>query len=357
MTCEGRGGASTLGEDARPATATAAHLLNMIGASWMSQAICVAAELELPELLARGPRTLHDLAIAAGCAPDSLFRLLRALASLGICAEEQDGTFALTSTGTLLLKDAPLSVRSWAIWWGRHLWPIWHDLRSSVRTGKSARELAGGRKGYAHLEADPELALLFNRAMAELTGIVAMQALRVYDFSGATRLVDVGGGYGELLKAILAALPGRRGVIFDRPQAIEGAKALLADDELSSRIELLAGDFFEAVPGGGDLYLLKSILHNWDDERASVILRNCRAAMSAHSKLVLIERVMPERMQASLRAQALARTDLNMMVGLGGRERTAAEISRLLVASDLTALTFLPLHHEHTLIEARPASA
>ncbi len=332
-------------------SAMAADLLDMIGASWMSQAICVAAELHIPDLLANGSLTIDELAIRTQCSPGSLGRLLRALASLGICIEQADKCFALSPMGALLRSDARSSVRSWAIWWGRHLWPVWHNLQSSIRTGKSARELATGGTGYAHVEKNAEMAMVFNQAMVELTRIVADAALRVYDFSAATRLVDVGGGYGELLQTILAAHPAQRGVLFDLPHAIDGAKARMAGTAVALRCDFVAGNFFDTAPAGGDLYLLKSILHNWTDERATVILGNCRSAMPQHARLVLIERIMPERMNKSVREQALARTDLNMLVGLGGRERTEAEIARLLATSGFKAVRFLPLTSEYTLVE------
>lgn len=332
-------------------SAMTVRLLDMIGASWMSQAICVAAELRIPDLLAERPQSAEELATVTQCCREPLYRLLRALTSIGICEEQEDKSFALTPMGDLLRGNAAFSVRSWAIWWGKHLWPVWHKLHSSVKTGKSVRELTTGLTGYAHLEADSEIASIFNHAMVELTRIVAREALRVYDFSWAERLVDVGGGYGELLIAILEAYPAKKGVLFDRSHVIGCAKARLANDSVALQCEFVEGNFFETVPSGGDLYLLKSILHNWEDERAAVILGNCRRAMPKHARIILIERVLPERMQGSVREQALARTDLNMLIGLGGRERTEAEITTLLAKSGLEATMFLPLLPEHALVE------
>ena len=331
----------------------ATRLLDMIGASWMSQAICVAAELEIPDRLARGSQRVEELAVATRCQPESLFRFMRALASLGICVEREDGTFGLTSMGTLLCKDACVSVRSWAIWWGRHLWPLWENLKHSVASGGSARELATGRTGYAHLETDCEASAVFNRGMLEISRVVGAAAVHAYDFSDVTRIVDVGGGYGEILRTILAAHPEMHGVLFDLPHALDGARAHFAKEDLASRVDLVSGSFFDAVPKGGDLYLLKSILHNWPDERAVAILENCRDAMASHARLVLIERVMPDRMHESIEHQALSRTDLNMLVGLGGRERTAAEISALLERAGFQPpRTFVSVTSEFSLIEA-----
>lgn len=336
-------------------TAMADRLLDMIGASWMSQAICVAAELNLPDLLAEQAQTAGQLAAATQCSQDALYRLLRGLASLGICIEQEDGAFALTAMGALLRNDASGGVRSWAIWWGRHLWPKWHDLQSCIKTGKSARELATGGKGYAHLEADAAAAQVFNRAMVEQTRYVSREVLREYDFSGARRVVDIGGGHGALLTALLNAYPAMHGVIVDRAHAIDGAKAAIATAGVAPRCEFTVGDFFESIPGGADIYLLKSILHNWNDERAAVILGNCRHAMSGEARLLVIERAMPARMQDTAREQAMARTDLNMLVGLGGRERTEAQYHALFAAAGLKLMRVITAGRELSIIEGAPA--
>jgi hypothetical protein len=335
-----------------PPSAAAAKLLETIGASWMSQAICVAAELRIADFLADGPKNIEDLARDTECRPASLHRLMRSLAGIGLCAEREDGSFALAATGSLLRSEARPSLRSWAIWWGRVLWPVWGNLLYSVRTGESARKLLNGSEAYEHVERDPEVASLFNRAMIELTQLAAGEVLRAYDFSATTRLVDVGGGYGELLTAILAAYPAMRGILFDLPHAVEGARARVAGAGVAQRCELIAGSFFDTVPGGGDAYLLKSVLHNWDDERSAVILGNCRRAMPKEAKLVLVERVMPARIEGTETDRAIARTDLNMLVGLGGRERTQAEFAALLAASGFRAASFLSTALELSVIEA-----
>ncbi len=332
-------------------TTTAVHLLDMIGASWMSQAICVAAELRIPDLLAKGPRTAAALATETQCAPESLQRLLRGLACLGICSEEADDTYALTTMGALLRSDIDDGVRAWAIWWGRYLWPVWQDLQLSIRSGRSVRALARGTTGYAHVESDPAAAAVFNRAMVELTQLVAGEFARIYDFSGARRIVDVGGGHGALLDAILAAQPHARGILFDLPHAINNTRAHIANSAIAARLECIEGSFFDGVPEGADLYLLKSVLHNWSDANSAVILGHCRRAMPAHAKLVLIERMMPEHIHGTTRDRASARTDLNMMVGLGGRERTVSELIALLTASRFRVTQSRPLEPEYTLIE------
>ena len=335
-------------------TGAAARLLEMIGASWMSQAICVAAELGLADLLASGPKTIRELAQAADCQPASLYRLMRALASIGLCSEHEGEVFELTTMGALLRQGGQPSVRAWAIWWGRHLWPVWENLGYSVKTSQSARKMMNGREGYQHLEAAPAVASLFNQAMVELTQLIAGEVLRVYDFSATKHLVDVGGGYGGLLTAILTAHPAMHGTLFDLPHAIAEASAHLARAGVAPRCTLVAGSFIDSAPGGGDVYLLKSVLHNWNDERSAVILQNCRRAMPKEAKLVLVERVMPTRMTESGNDRAAARTDLNMLVGLGGRERTETEFVALLNASGFKAAALLRTALDYSVIEGVP---
>ena len=181
--------------------------------------------------------------------------------------------------GALLRADAPDSLRAWAIHCGKYLWPAWGRLAESVRTGTSDRKRASGTDDFGHLEHDPDAAAVFNRAMVEITRLIAQEVTRVVDFSRMVRVVDVGGGYGELLAAILGANPRLHGVLFDLPHAVDAASAPLAQAGVAARCELVAGSFFDSVPAGADAYLLKSVLHNWDDERCALILRNCRHAM------------------------------------------------------------------------------
>ena len=335
-------------------TGAAATLLEMIGASWMSQAICVAAELGLADLLTAGPKDIDELAQAVDCQPSSLHRLMRALVSIGLFSEHENEVFKLTTTGALLRSGGQPSVRSWAIWWGRHLWPVWENLGYSVKTNQSARKMMNGREGYQHIEAAPAVAMMFNQAMAELTQIIAGEVLRVYDFAGTKHLVDVGGGYGGLLTAILTAHPAMHGTLFDLSHAIAEASTHVAKAGIAQRCSLVAGSFFDAAPGNGDVYLLKSILHNWNDESSIAILRNCRRAMPKEAKLVLVERVMPARMTESGNSRAAARTDLNMLVGLGGRERTETEFVALLTASGFRTTALLQTTLDYSVIEGVP---
>lgn len=336
--------------------ARAERLWELINSNWTTQALHVAARLQIADLLADGPMSAEALATATGAHAPSLRRLLRALATIEICVERADGTFELTPLGALLQAESAMSLRSWALYSGGNMWPIWGKLLDSVQTGQSARTLLHGTEGFQHLEQNPETAAIFNRSMVELTRLIAHGVLRVYDFAGQTRIVDVGGGYGELLGAVLAAHPAASGVLFDLPHAIENGRRHLEAAGLADRCELVAGDFFESVPGGADVYMLKSVLHNWNDERCARILANCRRAMAAGGRLIVVERIMPERMGVSPDHQAIARSDLNMLIALAARERTEAEFRALLGGAGFEVVRILPAELTYSVIEAIPVA-
>ena len=342
--------------ETRPADADAqaARLMGLVTSSWKSQAVYAAAELRLPDLLAAGPRTSDDLAAAVGAHPQALYRLLRALTSLEICRQRDDGAFELAPLGALLREDSPDSLRSWTTYWGGFHWPIWGHLLESVKTGESARRLLMGTAAFEHLTADPAVAATFNQAMVELTRLVARDVARVYDFTGLRRIVDVGGGYGELLGAVLLAAPDAAGVLFDLPHAMDGARHHLQERGLAGRVELVTGSFFESVPPA-DAYLLKSIIHDWDDEHSRLILANCRQALAPGGRLLIVERIMPERLAPTPADQANAASDLNMLVGPGGRERTELEFRALLAAAGFRLNRILPAGPTANILEALPA--
>jgi hypothetical protein len=335
--------------------ARAARLAEIITANWMSQAVYVAAQLCLADLLADGPKTSLELATATGTHAPSLHRLLRALTSIEICRECDDGTFGITPMGLLLGSTTDESLRSWALFVGGAQWPIWANLLYSVKTGESARKQLTGAEGFEHLERDPARAAIFNQAMAELTRPIAQELVKVYDLSAVKRIVDVGGGYGVLLATVLMATATATGVLFDMPHAAEGARQSLAAMGLAGRCEFVAGSFFESVPGGGDAYLLKSIIHDWDDNHCQLILANIRRAMAAAGKLLIVERIMPERLQATTADRSIVRSDLNMLVGPGGHERTEAEFRALLGSTGFQLTRILPLGLTANLLEAAPA--
>ena len=330
------------------------RLLSLINANWTTQAVSVATQLRLPELLRDGPQTAHALAQATHCHGPSLTRLLRALTSIDVLTEAADGLFELTSVGALLRADVPGSLAAWAEFCGTRSWATWGRLVDSVRTGDSIRKQASGVDGFHHLEDDAQGALLFNRAMVDLTQPVALAVARSVDWSGMRLIVDVGGGYGELIASILSEHPSLRGILFDLAHATAAAGSRLAAAGVEGRCTLVTGSFFDAVPGAADAYLLKSVLHDWDDDHAVEILRNCRRAMAPHAKLFVIERIAPEHFCDSPRDQGIARSDLNMLVSTGGRERTETQYRDLLDAAELRITRLLALGDPYRVIESAP---
>ena len=222
----------------------APELIRLVNSGPMTQALCVAAELRIPDLLAAGPKHTEELAEATGTHGPSLHRLMRALTSLDICVEREDGSFGLTATGSVLCADAPNSLRSWTILCGKYLWPIAGDLLHSIRTGETARQRVGQPSPFKFMEGDKEAATIFDRAMGEISRLVAGEVLSYCSFDGMQRVVDVGGGSGGLLAAVLRAYPKLHGVLFDLPHVIQGAKTDLATALPAERCEFVAGNFF-----------------------------------------------------------------------------------------------------------------
>lgn len=305
-------------------------IVDLIQRGALSQAAYVAAELRIADHLANAPMHAGELAQAVGSHEQSLQRLLCALVTLGLCVKHDDGSFALSEAGSLLRTNTGDSLQSWLLWFGRYQWTVWGQLLDTVRTGEGARKRATGSDGFGLFERDPHAAPVFGMAMVQQTRLIANEVVRACSFAGIRRIVDVGGGHGALLEVILKANPGLHGVLVDRPHAIEGARTLLRQAGVANRCDLVPGDFFEAIPPGADLYLLKNIVHDWDDERALRILRNCRHAMPIGGRLLLIERIVPARLESSASHRAVVHADLTMMLGPGGQERTEAEFSALL---------------------------
>lgn len=311
------------------------RLRTLIEANWTTQAIAATVRLRLPDLLADGAQTAQALASQASCHLPSMLRLLRALTSISILSEGEDGRFELTETGRLLGTEVPGSMAAWAELCGTSAWVAWSRLADCVRSGLSARKQNSGAGGFDHLVKNDAAALLFNRAMAGLSRPVAASVAAEVDFAGVGRVVDVGGGFGELIAAVLSIHPRVKGVLFDMGHAIGRAHDSLAAAGVADRCELMAGDFFDAVPPGADAYLLKSVLHDWDDEQCTVILGNCAKAMPHNARLLIIERLMPERFEDSPHDRGIARGDLNMLVAQDGRERTLEQYQTLLQAAGL----------------------
>src|SRR5215467_160263 len=323
------------------ATPSALALLQQALGFWISRAICVVARLGIADLLKDGPLDTATLAAAAGVHGPSLYRVLRTLASVGIFAEGADGCFGLTSQAEPLRRDAPDSIRDYILLVGE----AWYSgpadyLLHSVQTGRPAFERVHGADFFTFLARDPAAAAVFDAAMTSRSAQENAAIATACDFSGLGTLIDVGGGHGSCLAAILRANLGLRGVLFDRPQVVTEARPQLEAAGLGERCAVVAGDFFVSLPAGGDAYMLKRVLHDWDDERAGAILRHCHRAMPAHGRLLVIELVLPPGNAPSLGKLF----DLLMLVDLGGRERTEADFRTLLAGAgfELTAITPTP---------------
>lgn len=303
-------------------------LFELIAGKWISQAVSVAAALGIADILKDGPRSAVEIAAIAGASEDAIFRLLRALASVGLLSSDDERRFALTISGNYLRSDLPGSLRGWARFVGHAVtWRPWGELAYSVRTGKPAFDHVFGVPIFEYPGRDAEAAAILNEAMTSTSSIDANAVLQAYDFSPIRTLVDVGGGHGLMLATVLKANPHMRGILFELPHAIEGASALLKHEGVAQRCDVVAGDFFQSVPEGGDAYILKLVIHDWDDERALQILRNCHRVMRPKTRLLLVDYVLRSGDDRDFGKFV----DLEMLVlNAGGRERTEPEFRDLL---------------------------
>jgi hypothetical protein len=317
----------------------------------VSRAIQVVAQLGVADALKDETKGAAELAAAVGAESGALHRVLRALASVGLFTEVEPGRFALTPVGTQLRADVPGSLRALACLYGTEVMLRSFDgLLESVRSGQPACEAAFGKPLFPYLAEHPQEAATFNAAMAAVTASDTASILAACDFSGLGTLVDVGGGQGSLLLAILEVNPGLRGVLFDQPSVVEAARERIRSAGLDERCELVGGDFFEAVPAGADAYLVKNVLWDWDDDRAVEILRNCRRAMPAQARLLALEALIPPGDQYSFNKLV----DLNLLVlGGGGRGRSQAQVESLFEAAELEIARVIPTRGRLTVVEGR----
>lgn len=298
-----------------------------------AQVLNTGARLGIADELADGPRTLTELATVTGTHAPSLRRLLRGLACLEVVVETPDGRYELTKAGQQLRASVPDSIRDAVLFFcSAAMWRTWSSLEHSVRTGATAWDHVHGMGFFDYMDAHTAESTTFNGAMADRTRAVLRRIVAAYDFGRFARVVDVGGGNGQLMAAILASAPTSRGVVFDQVAGVADAHDTLSAAGVADRCEVVAGDFFAGVPSGGDAYLLKSVIHNWDDENAGAILRRCRDAMADDGTLLLVERVMPARIE-SPDVGRVVWSDVNMLVNTVGRERTEAEFRALFDAA------------------------
>jgi hypothetical protein len=323
-------------------------LAQMLVGNQVQQAIYVAAKLGIADLLKSGPKEISELARAAGAHQDSLYRLLRALTGFGVFSELEPGCFELTPVAALL--ETGTSGCSFALWSGGVNYQVFGGLEYSVRTGKPAFEHLFGMEFFDYLHANPQTGKLFDELMSWHTEPVAA-AVAAHDFTGADILVDVGGGRGELLAAVLKAHPAKQGVLADHPRVAQTAQRYLEAAGVANRSRIVCGDIFESVPSGGGVYLLKSVLHGLGDDRAERLLANCHEAMTDNAKLLLVEFVMPKTNDA-FPGKLM---DLLMLVGGPGRERTESEFRQLLAAAGFRLTNIQTTKYAYSLIQAEKA--
>jgi SAM-dependent methyltransferase len=329
--------------------AAATAMLRMIWGIHISRAIYVAAELGIADRLAAGPMGSAELAEATRTHEPSLYRVLRLLAALGVLAEGERRSFGLTVLGDRLRTDVPASMRSWAM-----LAEAAGGVRAfepiveTVRTGAPGVDLVHGMGLFEFLASHPEHAASFDAAMSERTAAFAPGVAAGHDFSGLRTVVDVGGGTGALLAAILRAHGGLRGILMETPAVAAAAGPALEAAGVADRCEVVAGDFFARVPEGADRYLLANVLHDWDDDRAVAILAECRKAMASGGRVLIIERLIPDDPEQAVPALL---SDLNMLIVTGGKERTNAEYGGLLARAGLVLHRVTPVGFPYGVIE------
>jgi orsellinic acid C2-O-methyltransferase len=346
-------------DDMSDATANdAARLREMISGYMISQIISVSATLGLADQLADRPMSAEALAKTIATHPDALARLLRALSALGLTEQSKAGIFSLARLGALLRSDTANSLRPLALMHdGGGTWQAWGDLLHTLRTGETAFNHVFGMGAFQYGGLHPERAAMFGGYMAGLTQRSVQAILAVLDFSKARDIIDIGGGNGVLLSAILAAFPQAKGVVFDTPAGIPGAAQRLEEACVLHRCDIVTGDFFDAVPHGGDTYILKSVLHDWSDEQSVAILNNCHHAMRPDSTLVVIERLLPEQVLPDDTHREIIMMDVQMLVTTGGRERTKSQYDALFAAAGLTAIAAKPTASPFTVMTAMRSDA
>ena len=329
---------------------TRVALLQMSSGYWISQSLYAAAKLGIADLLKNGAKNCEELASVTNTNARALYRLMRGLASVKVFAEQEPGYFILTPIAEGLCSDISGSMRDSILLGGGEYYRAWGNLLYSLRTGNNAFEQEYEMPVFDYYSQNRESGGIFNRAMKNISQVINPAIVGGYDFSSITKLVDVGGGNGSLIAGILKANPNLQGILFDQKSAIASAKSILKAEVNSNRCEMIAGDFFESIPSGADAYLFKYVLHNWNDEQAIAILRNCYSAMSENGKLLVVEQVIPpgnEPFSGKL-------IDLHMLVTLGGCERTEAEYRSLFKAASFQLTKIVSTRSNVSIIEGIP---
>jgi hypothetical protein len=325
-------------------------LAGILTGTWVAQAVYAVAKLGVADLLADGPRTVGDLAIATETDERALYRVLRALAAVGLFTESEPRTFELRRVADPLRSDSPQSIRANALIYGEEVLRSFGEIMYTLRTGLPAFDMVHGKSFYDYLDDHPEIDRIFTSAQGVLD---LPPALAACDLSGVRTLIDVGGGEGVLLHAILTRHPDLRGMLVERAEVLRQAKIRLAEHD--DRVELIDGDFFREVPAGGDVYVLSRVLHNWTDEKATAILRTVARAMAPTSKLIILEDTVPDGAVTGSQTKSTRLVDLLMLVMMEGFDRTETEYRTLLAGAGFDVLA---VHHADSharvAIEARP---
>ena len=312
----------------------------------VTQLLYVAVKLGVADLLADGPKSAEELAEVAGAHADALYRALRALASLGVFTEVAPRRFALTPLADLLRTDHPRSMRAMVIFQGEEAYRAWGELLYSVRTGAPAFDHIYTMSHFDYLAQHADASAVFNRTMGENTARSVSAIVGAYAFPATGVVVDVGGGHGTFLAAVLQAHPGLHGVLFDQPHVVEGAAPTLEVAGVAQRCERVGGNFFASLPTG-DLLTLRQVIHDWDDDRSIAILRNCAQALAPGGKVLVIEAIIPPGNEPS----PVKFLDLQMLVMNGGRQRTEEEFRQLYAASDLRLTRVIPTRSQFSIVE------
>jgi hypothetical protein len=328
----------------------AGAMMDMILWAWRVQGISVAAELKVADALAGGPLTADELARRVGAEPDAIARLMRALISEGIFKRARDGRFALNALGETLRTDAPMSMAGMARMVGNPYYrEHWSSLVDAVRTGEAVPPKLRGMTGWEFTEQNPEFGAIFNDAMTSVSEFAVGPVVAAYDFSPYRTIIDVGGGHGRLLAAIIAATPGAQGVLYDLPQVVDGAPELLAKHGVADRVRAKGGSFLDEVPAGGDAYVMKNVIHDWADPEAVTILSNVRKAARPGATLLLVEFVIPEHDREFIGKWA----DIEMLVQVAARERTADEYRELYQQTGFQMTRIVPTAGPISIVEGK----
>ncbi|MBN2442678.1 MAG: hypothetical protein JXJ04_15085 [Spirochaetales bacterium] len=316
-------------------------ILEIIYSYRKAQLIYVAARLNISDILDHGPKNCEEIARLTKTNKDSLYRVMRALSGIGFYKEHEDKSFELTPMGELLTENNKSGIKTIALMQlDENSWKTWGELLYSVQTGKSAFKKVFNKNLFEYLSEHPAKSREFNNVFKTYTTYWVESFLEKYDFTPYDIIADIGGSYGVLIKNILERYPGKKGILFDLPHVIREIREEFMEYKIVKQCDLVEGDFFKSIPRGCDLYTLKNIIHDWDDEHALKILNNCHKAMNHNSTLLLIENVL---MNDSSQSPDASIIDICMLVGtIGGRERTKEEYSRLLLNSGFTSINITP---------------